>query len=100
MTNQMGLVSMDELVGRQWLRNGNGWSARPASRAMPSTISGATTKRSFSDGRRGRVKELVQRAVEEIIERSGTPYFCFKDVDENEPDESIKMETIAYYGGC
>ena len=37
--------------------------------------------------------------IEEIIERSGTPYFCFKDVDENKPAGSIKIriETIAYF---
>ncbi|MDJ0945878.1 MAG: BadF/BadG/BcrA/BcrD ATPase family protein [Kiloniellales bacterium] len=37
--------------------------------------------------------------IEEIIERSGTPYFCFKDIDENKPVGSIKIrvETIAYF---
>ncbi len=37
--------------------------------------------------------------IEEIIERSGTPYFCFKDIDENKPAGSIKIriETIAYF---
>jgi predicted CoA-substrate-specific enzyme activase len=37
--------------------------------------------------------------IEEIIERSGTPYFCFKDIDENRPAGSIKIriETIAYF---
>jgi predicted CoA-substrate-specific enzyme activase len=36
--------------------------------------------------------------IEAIIEHSGTPYFCFKDVDENRPTGSIKIrvETIAY----
>jgi len=37
--------------------------------------------------------------VEEIVEHSGTPYFCFKDIDENKPSGSIKIrvETIAYF---
>ncbi|MBI4875244.1 MAG: hypothetical protein HY822_11485, partial [Acidobacteria bacterium] len=37
--------------------------------------------------------------IEEIIEHSGTPYFCFKDIDENKPAGSIKIriETIAYF---
>ena len=41
----------------------------------------------------------VYSVIEEIIERSGTPYFCFKDVDENKPSGSIKIriETIAYF---
>jgi predicted CoA-substrate-specific enzyme activase len=37
--------------------------------------------------------------IEEIIERSGTPYFSFKDIDENKPTGSIRIrvETIAYF---
>jgi activator of 2-hydroxyglutaryl-CoA dehydratase/predicted nucleotide-binding protein (sugar kinase/HSP70/actin superfamily) len=38
-------------------------------------------------------------AVESIIETSGTPYFSFKDIDENKPSGSIKIrvETIDYF---
>ena len=41
----------------------------------------------------------VYSVVEHIIERSGTPYFCFKDLDENKPVASIKLrvETIDYF---
>jgi predicted CoA-substrate-specific enzyme activase len=41
----------------------------------------------------------VYSVVEEIIERSGTPYFCLKDLDENRPSGSIRIrtETIAYF---
>jgi predicted CoA-substrate-specific enzyme activase len=41
----------------------------------------------------------VYSTVEEIVERSGTPYFCFKDIDENKPAGSIRIriETIAYF---
>ncbi len=41
----------------------------------------------------------IYTVVEEIIERSGTPYFCFKDIDENKPSGSIKIrvETIGYF---
>ncbi len=37
--------------------------------------------------------------VEKIIEQSGTPYFSFKDLDENKPSGSIKIrvETIHYF---
>jgi len=40
----------------------------------------------------------IYTAIEEIIESSGTPYFAFKDIDENQPAGSIKIriETIAY----
>jgi predicted CoA-substrate-specific enzyme activase len=41
----------------------------------------------------------VYAVVERIIEQSGTPYFCFKDLDENKPVASIKLrvETINYF---
>ena len=37
--------------------------------------------------------------IEKIIESSGTPYFCFKDLDENRPSASIRirLETIDYF---
>ncbi len=37
--------------------------------------------------------------IEEVVEHSGTPYFCFKDIDENKPTGSIKIrvETIGYF---
>jgi predicted nucleotide-binding protein (sugar kinase/HSP70/actin superfamily) len=41
----------------------------------------------------------IYTVVEEIIEQSGTPYFAFKDLDENKPTGSIKIrvETIDYF---
>jgi activator of 2-hydroxyglutaryl-CoA dehydratase/predicted nucleotide-binding protein (sugar kinase/HSP70/actin superfamily) len=41
----------------------------------------------------------ILSVVEGIIETSGTPYFCFKDLDENKPSGSIKIrvETIHYF---
>lgn len=41
----------------------------------------------------------IYSVIEEIVENSGTPYFCFKDIDENKPTGSIKIriETIAYF---
>ena len=41
----------------------------------------------------------IYTVVQEIIENSGTPYFCFKDIDENKPSGSIKIrvETISYF---
>jgi predicted nucleotide-binding protein (sugar kinase/HSP70/actin superfamily) len=41
----------------------------------------------------------IYGAIEGIIENSGTPYFCFKDLDENKPAGSIRIriETIDYF---
>lgn len=41
----------------------------------------------------------IYTVVEEIITNSGTPYFSFKDIDENKPTGSIKIriETIHYF---
>jgi activator of 2-hydroxyglutaryl-CoA dehydratase/predicted nucleotide-binding protein (sugar kinase/HSP70/actin superfamily) len=41
----------------------------------------------------------IYTLIERIIEHSGTPYFAFKDIDENRPAASIKIrvETIHYF---
>ena len=41
----------------------------------------------------------IYTVIEQIIQRSGTPYFAFKDIDENKPSASIKIrvETIHYF---
>jgi hypothetical protein len=41
----------------------------------------------------------IYTVIEEIVENSGTPYFSFKDIDENKPTGSIKIriETIGYF---
>jgi predicted nucleotide-binding protein (sugar kinase/HSP70/actin superfamily) len=41
----------------------------------------------------------IYTVVEQIVEKSGTPYFSFKDIDENRPTGSIKIrvETISYF---
>ena len=41
----------------------------------------------------------IYSVIEEIVETSGTPYFSFKDIDENKPTGSIKIrvETIGYF---
>jgi predicted CoA-substrate-specific enzyme activase len=41
----------------------------------------------------------IYTTIEKIIETSGTPYFAFKDIDENKPTGSIKLrvETIDYF---
>src|SRR5690606_20774248 len=41
----------------------------------------------------------IYSVIEEIVENSGTPFFYFKDIDENKPAGSIKIrvETIAYF---
>ena len=41
----------------------------------------------------------IYSVIEQIVERSGTPYFSFKDLDENRPTNTIKLriETIDYF---
>jgi predicted nucleotide-binding protein (sugar kinase/HSP70/actin superfamily) len=41
----------------------------------------------------------IYSVVEEVVQDSGTPYFCFKDIDENKASGSIKIriETISYF---
>jgi predicted nucleotide-binding protein (sugar kinase/HSP70/actin superfamily) len=41
----------------------------------------------------------IYGVIEGIIEKSGTPYFSFKDLDENKPTGSvrIRVETIDYF---
>jgi activator of 2-hydroxyglutaryl-CoA dehydratase/predicted nucleotide-binding protein (sugar kinase/HSP70/actin superfamily) len=41
----------------------------------------------------------IYSAIEQIVERSGTPFFSFKDMDENRPAHSIRLrvETIDYF---
>ncbi len=41
----------------------------------------------------------IYSTIEKIIETSSTPYFAFKDIDENKPTGSIKLrvETIDYF---
>jgi activator of 2-hydroxyglutaryl-CoA dehydratase/predicted nucleotide-binding protein (sugar kinase/HSP70/actin superfamily) len=41
----------------------------------------------------------IYSVIEQIVERSGTPYFSFKDLDENRPVNTIKLrvETIDYF---
>src|ERR1019366_220572 len=41
----------------------------------------------------------IYGVIEGIIEQSGTPYFCLKDLDENKPAGSIRLrvETIDYF---
>lgn len=41
----------------------------------------------------------IYSTIEQIIESSGTPYFCFKDLDENKPLGAIRIrvETIDYF---
>lgn len=41
----------------------------------------------------------IYTVVQEIVESSGTPYFSFKDIDENKPTGAIKIriETISYF---
>ncbi len=68
------------------------WAAKFTAR-HPSLV--AVELSSFKCGHDAPVYSVVER----IIEQSGTPYFCFKDLDENKPIASIKLrvETIDYF---
>jgi predicted nucleotide-binding protein (sugar kinase/HSP70/actin superfamily) len=41
----------------------------------------------------------IYTVVEETVQNAGTPYFCFKDIDENKATGSIRIrvETIGYF---
>jgi predicted nucleotide-binding protein (sugar kinase/HSP70/actin superfamily) len=41
----------------------------------------------------------IYSVIEQIVERSGTAFFSFKDLDENQPTATIKLrvETIDYF---
>ncbi|MBN1447837.1 MAG: CoA activase [Bacteroidetes bacterium] len=68
------------------------WAAKYVAR-HPNLV--ALELSSFKCGHDGPIYAVVQ----EIVECSGTPYFSFKDIDENRPAGSIKIrvETIAYF---
>ena len=68
------------------------WAAKYVAR-HPNLV--ALELSSFKCGHDGPIYATVQ----EIVECSGTPYFSFKDIDENRPTGSIKIrvETIAYF---
>jgi predicted nucleotide-binding protein (sugar kinase/HSP70/actin superfamily) len=67
------------------------WAAKVAAR-HPNLV--AVELSSFKCGHDAPVYATVQR----IIQDSGTPYFCFKDIDENRPASSfrLRIETISY----
>ncbi|MCB2204258.1 CoA activase [bacterium] len=68
------------------------WAAKYVAR-HPNLV--ALELSSFKCGHDGPIYAIVQ----EIVECSNTPYFSFKDIDENRPTGSIRIrvETIAYF---
>jgi predicted nucleotide-binding protein (sugar kinase/HSP70/actin superfamily) len=68
------------------------WAAKFAAR-HPNLIALEVT--SFRCGHDSPIFSVIER----IVEASGTPFFCFKDLDENKPSGSIKIrvETIHYF---
>ncbi len=68
------------------------WAAKYVAR-HPNLV--ALELSSFKCGHDGPIYAIVQ----EVVECSGTPYFSFKDIDENRPSGSIKIrvETIGYF---
>ena len=87
-------LSLDDVWKNSYSENTNRklWAAKFAAR-HPNLV--ALELSSFKCGH----DAPIYSNVEEIIERSGTPYFSFKDIDENKPTGSIKIriETIAYF---
>ena len=87
-------LSIDDVWKNSYCENTNRklWAAKFAAR-HPNLV--AVELSNFKCGH----DAPIYTAVEEIVERSGTPYFCFKDIDENRPASSIKIriETIGYF---
>ena len=87
-------LSLDDVWKNSYSENTNRklWAARFTAR-HPNLV--ALELSSFKCGH----DAPIYSVIEEIIERSGTPYFCFKDIDENKPAGSIRIriETIAYF---
>jgi len=87
-------LSIDDVWKNSYSENTNRkvWAAKFVAR-HPNLV--ALELSSFKCGHDAPIYALV----EEIVERSGTPYFCFRDIDENKPTGSIKIriETIDYF---
>jgi predicted CoA-substrate-specific enzyme activase len=87
-------LAIDDAWKNSYSENMNGkvWAAKYAAR-HPNLV--ALELSSFKCGH----DAPIYSVIEEIIERSGTPYFCFKDIDENKPTGAIRLrvETIAYF---
>ena len=87
-------LSVDDVWKNSYSENTNRkvWAAKFAAR-HPNLV--ALELSSFKCGH----DAPIYSTIEEIVERSGTPYFCFKDIDENKPAGAIRIriETIAYF---
>ncbi|HZZ82701.1 MAG TPA: BadF/BadG/BcrA/BcrD ATPase family protein [Gemmataceae bacterium] len=87
-------LSIDDAWKNSYSENTNRkvWAAKYAAR-HPHLV--ALELSSFKCG----MDAPIYSVIEEIVENSGTPYFCFKDIDENKPTGSIKIriETIDYF---
>lgn len=87
-------MSIDDVWKNSYSENTNRklWAAKFVAR-HPNLV--ALELSSFKCGHDGPIYAVVQ----EIVELSGTPYFSFKDIDENKPSGSIRIrvETISYF---
>jgi predicted CoA-substrate-specific enzyme activase len=87
-------MSIDDVWKNSFSENTNRkvWAAKFVAR-HPNLV--ALELSSFKCGHDGPIYAVVQ----EIVECSGTPYFSFKDIDENRPSGSIRIrvETIGYF---
>jgi predicted nucleotide-binding protein (sugar kinase/HSP70/actin superfamily) len=87
-------LSIDDVWKNSYSENTNRkvWAAKFAAR-HPNLV--ALELSSFKCGH----DAPIYSVVEQIVERSGTPYFSFKDIDENKPAGAIRIriETIAYF---
>jgi predicted CoA-substrate-specific enzyme activase len=92
-----GVITDPLEIGDVWKRsfstssNAKLWAAKFAAR-HPNLV--AVELSNFKCGH----DATIYTTIEEIVERSGTPYFGFKDIDENRPAGAIKLrlETIDY----
>lgn len=87
-------LAIDDIWDNAYSENTNQklWAAKYVAR-HPNLV--AVELSSFNCGHDAPIYDLITK----IIETSGTPYFCFKDLDENKPSGSLKirLETINYY---
>lgn len=87
-------LSIDDAWKNAYSENTNRkvWAAKYAAR-HPNLV--ALELSSFKCGHDAPICSVV----EEIVERSGTPYFCCRDIDENKPTGALRLrvETIAYF---
>ena len=78
-----------------------GYRLNPDPENLAAQVAARTPKPNAKEIRSFRCRHdaVLFRAIQGINENSGTPFFSFRDLDENKPSGSIKIrvETIDYF---